>query len=659
MGLWTPLWQAESSSAASVGATDDLPSLSPLGSLIDSTYLNGARAICTADGFLYVGAWDSDRFTILDGTSTSPVFVSSLKLPGGAADGDEKVLGARGVAVCGDVVALVCSLSNQLFLISVRDKDHPVVIGTLTDAKLAGAHRVTFDGRYSYVSSLDWFLVVDCAQAVATGTEGVPVAPTIKGSCDFTGADCYGFTIKGDIAYVAESARDRYTSVDLRDKANPTKISSVLLAQGRVVTDGVVTNLSTTLDSATANFVAADAGAPIQGTGIPPNTTIAAVVSSTRVTLSNPATSTGSGRTITIVGGGPHSIVIDGPYGYSANSGANSVHIFDVSDPAAMTIVGHVEDTSLLNGAHTLEKLGKYVLVCVQSQSGFAVVDISAPTAPIIVGSYFDNDTMNGVRSMAVAGPKVYGAAFTSDAVVTLDLHGLLVSTARIGSFRADIGSVRGEFSAGSMKVHDGFDIGPGGLRSAGPGAFPALQVGGLDAATKAYVDAQITAIKGTATAAADTLGEVEALLAKTGLIARTSYVPAVSVLYTTTSSTFTDVDATNLVLPFTVPANGKILIRLEGWAFITGATAMAWNLREGSSDLASSERIVSVSTVATRVSTTILRTGLTPGASLTYKWGYASADNTNNARIRAGAVAFPSITAVGPAVMEAWAVNV
>lgn len=67
----------------------------------------------------------------------------------------------------------------------------------------------------------------------------------------------------------------------------------------RTVTDGVTTNTSTTITSATAAFVAADIGKPIAGTGIPANATIAAVASATSATLSAAATATGTGVTFT------------------------------------------------------------------------------------------------------------------------------------------------------------------------------------------------------------------------------------------------------------------------------------------------------------------------------------------------------------------------
>lgn len=69
---------------------------------------------------------------------------------------------------------------------------------------------------------------------------------------------------------------------------------------GTTVLDGVTTNASPTLTSATAAFTAADVGRTVSGTGIPGGTTILTVTNGTTVTMSANATATGSSLTVTI-----------------------------------------------------------------------------------------------------------------------------------------------------------------------------------------------------------------------------------------------------------------------------------------------------------------------------------------------------------------------
>jgi hypothetical protein len=71
----------------------------------------------------------------------------------------------------------------------------------------------------------------------------------------------------------------------------------------RTVTDGVTTNASATLTSATAAFTSTDTGGGIFGAGIPAKTTMT-YVNATTVTLSNAATATATGVRLRIINGG-------------------------------------------------------------------------------------------------------------------------------------------------------------------------------------------------------------------------------------------------------------------------------------------------------------------------------------------------------------------
>jgi hypothetical protein len=77
----------------------------------------------------------------------------------------------------------------------------------------------------------------------------------------------------------------------------------------RTVTDGVTVNASSTLTSATAAFTASDVGNPITGTNIQTSTTISGYTNATTVTLSKPATASGSPVTFKIYGDGNRSVM--------------------------------------------------------------------------------------------------------------------------------------------------------------------------------------------------------------------------------------------------------------------------------------------------------------------------------------------------------------
>lgn len=79
----------------------------------------------------------------------------------------------------------------------------------------------------------------------------------------------------------------------------------------RSVSDAVL-NSTTTVTSATAAFVSGDVGKHVSGAGIPAGTTIASRTNGTTVVLSQAATVSGSGKTITVYGGGDPVAPADG-----------------------------------------------------------------------------------------------------------------------------------------------------------------------------------------------------------------------------------------------------------------------------------------------------------------------------------------------------------
>lgn len=123
------------------------------------------------------------------------------------------------------------------------------------------------------------------------------------------------------------------------------------------------------------------------------------------------------------------------------------------------------------------------------------------------------------------------------------------------------------------------------------------------------------------------------------GLLAYTAYDPGTLANYTTTSTTFVDVNATNLAVTFTAPSSGKVLVRLTATCQISGSGAtMDWSLRTGTTDLATNFRVAATVNVEAR-SVPLIITGLTPGTSYTYKWSYRrTAAAGTNVTIYAGA---------------------
>lgn len=111
-----------------------------------------------------------------------------------------------------------------------------------------------------------------------------------------------------------------------------------------------------------------------------------------------------------------------------------------------------------------------------------------------------------------------------------------------------------------------------------------------------------------------------------TGVLAVKKYAPASFTEVSTTSASFVDVDATNLVITFTAPPSGNVLVTLEANTRIGGTgAAIQWALRDGSTTVTNSmvQVVYDLNASSVRRTATIYLTGLTPRQSYTWKWAW------------------------------------
>jgi len=120
--------------------------------------------------------------------------------------------------------------------------------------------------------------------------------------------------------------------------------------------------------------------------------------------------------------------------------------------------------------------------------------------------------------------------------------------------------------------------------------------------------------------------------------------------IYTRSSATEADVDATNMAVTFTAPASGNVIVKCSAWCDQGNGDAGHWGLRESTTNIANNALVVRANGQAYTCATFYL-TGISAG-SHTYKWSYYS-NGTDNHRIivHTGATSnFP------PAIMEVYA---
>lgn len=145
---------------------------------------------------------------------------------------------------------------------------------------------------------------------------------------------------------------------------------------------------------------------------------------------------------------------------------------------------------------------------------------------------------------------------------------------------------------------------------------------------------------------------------ARGAIIAETVYNPAslITIDTATASTADEDIDATNLSVTFTVPASGQVRVRLVGIASsVTGNAGVHWMLRTtAGATVAGTKANVAANTTRSHNAYEVRVTGLTPGASVTYRWGHSTSSAVNAGRFYVGDNGAASI--YGPASMVVMA---
>lgn len=107
-----------------------------------------------------------------------------------------------------------------------------------------------------------------------------------------------------------------------------------------------------------------------------------------------------------IAGTLPYSVFVQGKYAYVSYSNGGYFRVFDVSNPASITLVGSLQQGST-SGLYVYVQ-GKYAYTADNSFSKLRIIDISNPTAPVYVG-YASTGGGSGIpRTVYVQGRYAY-----------------------------------------------------------------------------------------------------------------------------------------------------------------------------------------------------------------------------------------------------------
>lgn len=137
-------------------------------------------------------------------------------------------------------------------------------------------------------------------------------------------------------------------------------------------------------------------------------------------------------------------------------------------------------------------------------------------------------------------------------------------------------------------------------------------------------------------------------------VLAASTFAPGSPVTYTVTGTSLAAFNATNLLVTFTAPESGSVLLRLSGVS-----SASAGNSFWGVSTLSAGTSVAAGTVLSALSGSTLTQiaeqvvTGLTAGTSYTWYWIGANSTGGDGAKLLCGGPATASATLNGPATMS------
>lgn len=334
---------------ADAATSPDDPLTAPvwLGSVTNTTTLNGAVGVAVHGDYAYVAADDGDRLTVVNiSDPAAPSIVGSVT--------DAQIDGAGRIFLRYPYAFVTSRFPDRLVAINVSNPASPSIAGSIQDTlRLDGAIDIEGRGRYAYVGApnQDYITIVDIAD---------PASMSITGSLS---SALYDFPIdldvSGSYAYVVGETSDSLVVVDISNPASPSIAGSV--------TDAMLDR-------------------PVGVTVVPPYAYVSAhdLDRITVVDVSDPANPA-------VVGGvsdatnlnGPRLSAAAGDYLYVANVVGDSLAIVDISNPLAPVVLGDTGGPgATLDWGWNVALANGYGYIAARSGDSLAVMRINGCADP-------------------------------------------------------------------------------------------------------------------------------------------------------------------------------------------------------------------------------------------------------------------------------------
>jgi hypothetical protein len=181
------------------------------------------------------------------------------------------------------------------------------------------------------------------------------------------------------------------------------------------------------------------------------------------IDISNPSNPTLTASCNT--GGAVKDVVVSGKYAYVANLNSG-LQIIDIGNPTSPSISG------VCNTGGSAKKVfvsGKYAFLTHKDGYGLKVINISNPANPFLTGSY---NTINDATGVYVSGTYAYMTEIIYGLHI-IDIVGISTPAMDAGNIASDAITVSENLDVGNnLYVHNGINVGPGGIKCDGPISF-------------------------------------------------------------------------------------------------------------------------------------------------------------------------------------------
>ncbi|WP_413288833.1 LVIVD repeat-containing protein [Bdellovibrio sp. HCB337] len=410
-----------------------------------SNYLNGADAVVVSGNYAYVVAYDGDDLAVIDiSNPSSPTIAGGILENGNNYNGWNRPVD---ICISGTTVFVVQSGSgyNYLTSVDISTPTAPAQMAYISYGDVTASYCAESGGKLIVSAMSTGQLFVSDSSSKKQVTNVVASTFTDPGSDRMLSA-----AVSGNYLYaVAESQiynSPGYLMVyNITTPATPTyltKLSNAALLN----CDGIAVSGSNAFVVCDTKLVVFNITTPSAPTHVTTFTDATNLADAKKIFISGnyAYVTTGSSARLTIINistpGSPTvtgtlqdttnlnntcstpsgnycgGIVVSGNYAYISAYAVNRLSIVNISNPAAPTLTGSLQDNTNLQTATDVKVVGNYAYVTANTPGRLSIVNVTTPASPTLAGSL---SGLSSAEAVVVSGSYAFVARGYNPGAVT------------------------------------------------------------------------------------------------------------------------------------------------------------------------------------------------------------------------------------------------